>query len=386
MRFIIIALALILSTSSFAAQPKEWTFLLFLNGNNNLDKYGHLNMNQIESVGSTDKINIVVQWASLKTGKVQRLLMQKDGDSKNVTSPVIQDLGNADMGNWKTLVDFVQWGAKNFPANHYFVDVWDHGSGWHELENNVVFKDISHDDTTGHHMTTKELAMALSESSKAIGQKIDIYGSDACLMGMLEIASEVSPSVNLYIGSEDLEPGEGWPYDRFFARWNNTPSATSKDVAKMLTEEYAKSYTFTGSKAVTLSAFNLNALPELELSIQQFGEQIKKLGYDHARDLRKIARNSQSFYNSDYVDFLNFVSNVKSAKLSKMNPIVFNNIETSSQNFIIANGTVNYPDAHGMSLWIPAKRRIYSKFSSLYQEMRFDQQTHWSDVAKLISE
>jgi len=386
MRFIIIALALFLSTSSFAAQPKEWTFLLFLNGNNNLDKYGHLNMNQIENVGSTDKINIVVQWASLKNGKVQRLLMQKDSDFKNVTSPVIQDLGQADMGDWKTLVDFVQWGAKNFPANHYFVDVWDHGSGWHKLEESVVFKDISHDDTTGHHMTTKDLALALHESSKSIGQKIDIYGSDACLMGMIEIASEVSPSVNYYVGSEELEPGEGWPYDRFLTRWNNSSNATPKEIVQMLTEEYAKSYSFTGKKAVTLSAFDLNALQNLELSIQQFGEQIKKLGYDTAREIRKIARNSQSFYNSDYVDFLNFVSNVKSANISKMNPIIFNNIETTSQNFIIANGTVNYPDAHGMSMWIPAKRRIYSKFSSLYQEMRFDQQTHWSEVVKLISE
>src|SRR4051812_16677829 len=63
------------------ATVKEWTFLTFLNGNNNLDSFGALNINQMEQVGSTDQINIVVQWASLRNRRTQRLYITKDKDT-----------------------------------------------------------------------------------------------------------------------------------------------------------------------------------------------------------------------------------------------------------------------------------------------------------------
>jgi hypothetical protein len=67
MRHIISAIALfsLFSTSALAGTPtKEWTFLVFLNGHNNLDSYGTLDLLEMEKVGSTDRVNVVVQWAS----------------------------------------------------------------------------------------------------------------------------------------------------------------------------------------------------------------------------------------------------------------------------------------------------------------------------------
>ena len=51
---------------------KEWTFLLYLNGNNNLDSFGKLNINQMEAAGSSDAVNLVVQWASLANRDTRR--------------------------------------------------------------------------------------------------------------------------------------------------------------------------------------------------------------------------------------------------------------------------------------------------------------------------
>src|SRR4029079_1837579 len=133
-----------------AAPQKQWTFLIYLNGNNSLDEFGPMNLNQAETVGSTDQINIVVQWASESAGTVKRLLVKKDNDPKKVTSPIIQDMGKVDMGDYNSLVDFVKWGAANFPAQHYFIDVWDHGSGWHSKMRSEITRDISIDETTGN--------------------------------------------------------------------------------------------------------------------------------------------------------------------------------------------------------------------------------------------
>ncbi|MGZ3701591.1 MAG: clostripain-related cysteine peptidase, partial [Bdellovibrionota bacterium] len=118
--------ALSLATTPATAADKEWTFLLYLNGNNNLDSFGKLNLNQMEAVGSSDSVNLVAEWASLENGDTRRLLIKKDSDSVNVTSPALQNLGQTDMGDAKTLEDFIRWGITAYPAKHYFVAVWDH--------------------------------------------------------------------------------------------------------------------------------------------------------------------------------------------------------------------------------------------------------------------
>ncbi len=89
-----------LSKANANSQPeKEWTLLVYLNGNNSLDSFGAQNLSQMEKVGSTDKLNIVVQWASLASKKAERLYIEKGNDPSKITSPVIQDLGAVDMGN-----------------------------------------------------------------------------------------------------------------------------------------------------------------------------------------------------------------------------------------------------------------------------------------------
>ena len=215
----ILAFALIaLSCWSHAASAseKEWTFLLYLNGNNNLDSFGKLNINQMEAVGSSDAVNLVVQWASLENGDTRRLLVQKDSDFSNVTSPIVQNMGQVDMGDAKSLEDFIKWGISTYPAKHYFVAVWDHGSGWRAARalaasggGSLHVNDISWDDNTGHSITTKQLGGVMNNVARWLGRKIDIYGSDACLMGMAEIAGEMKDSVAYFVGSQDLEPEIG---------------------------------------------------------------------------------------------------------------------------------------------------------------------------------
>ena len=52
----------------------------------------------------------------------------------------LNDNGNktADMGSYKTLADFVQWGSQNYPADHLAVVIWDHGSGALNVNNRSV--------------------------------------------------------------------------------------------------------------------------------------------------------------------------------------------------------------------------------------------------------
>ena len=190
---------------------KEWTFLLFLNGHNNLSSFGDMNLKDMEKSGSTDKVNLVVEWGKADDEMTHRLLVEKSTDPTKVSSPMIMSRKNVDMGDYHNLVDFAKWGIENFPAKHYFVAVWNHGSGWHLQEllkiNSIVhINDISYDDASGNHITTEQLGLALGEVKGLIGHNVDIYGSDACLMQMIEVVGKMKDSVDYFIDSQETEP------------------------------------------------------------------------------------------------------------------------------------------------------------------------------------
>jgi hypothetical protein len=393
------------SVNSFAQrtagdQPKpvvkEWTFLVFLNGNNNLDSYGAKNINQMEAVGSNADINIVVQWASLQNGKTQRVYVQKDSNPNQVTSPIVEDMGaRVDMGDYRTLVEFVRWASVKYPAKHYFIDLWDHGSGWH-LQNLLLGKaglssdpsysvtDISFDDKTGNKITTKQLGTALQEISQIIGHKVDILASDACLMAMAELGSEMKDSVQVMAGSEEVEPAAGWPYDKFFARWASNSRATANEVATYLTQEYLKSYSAGGSNGrseVTFSAVDLSKMDRVESAIRTLGAQIRALNAADQSRVAQAAQDSISFAYSDYVDLGDFLVQLKKQNIQALNLQSMNDVRASLEDFVFVNGVSSkYQNAKGLAIWLPTSKYTYSNYISRYKELVFDRITQWSDA------
>ena len=289
------------SAPSHADNMKEWTFLTFLNGHNNLDSFGAMNIGQMEQIGSTDQLNIVVQWASSAAPTTQRIFVKKGSHD------VVQDMPRVDMGNYQNLVDFVRWGVQNYPAKHYFINIWNHGGGWHKFikSGGVQAQDISWDDFSGNHITTEELGVAMSQSAQIIGHKVDIYGSDACLMAMGEVTAEMADSVAYSVGSEETEPGNGWPYSTFLTRWTAIATPTAAQVSTMLAEEYGKAYTTAGiygATDITFSAMDMSQLPDFWKSSSKLARELNKLSNAQIKKLLTTASATQSFVYADYKD------------------------------------------------------------------------------------
>lgn len=374
-----------------ADDVKEWTMLIYLNGNNSLDDFGPLNLNQAETVGSTDKINVVAQWASLKNKDVRRLLVVKDSNPKKVTSPILENMGKVDMGDYKNLVEFIKWGAKNFPAKHYMVDIWNHGSGWHQKNalnrvGGVVINDISIDDTTGHSISTKQLGQAFREASAAIGQKIDLYGSDACLMAMAEVATEVSESVNVFLGSQDLEPGAGWPYGDFLTLWAAKPTASAREVSTMLVTSYVESYQggSNGRENVTLSSYDLEYLPKLITAVKDFGGAVQKVDKSERKKVVQAMKDSQSYFYEDYIDLGDLVTNLQKGAITTLDTNALAEVNTAAKGFLVSNAQSGFPKATGISMWAPADMATYKKFATLYNDLQFQTQTSWGEALKYL--
>ena len=367
-------------------EAKEWTFLIYLNGNNNLDSFGTFNMKEMEKVGSTAGVNVVVQWASQATTTTKRILVQKSTDSSQVTSPSVEELPRVDMGDYQTLIDFIHWGVQNYPAKHYFIDVWNHGNGWHRSRNQII-RDISFDEISGHSITTKQLGLALADAAKVIGHKVDIYGSDACLMAMAEVADEVADSVQVFAGSEEVEPGDGWPYDAVLSRWTANASMSATDVAKILVEEYVKSYQNGehGTSDVTFSAFDLSKLGQLDAVVKQFASTVQSLGSDDHKKVLDAAKKAQKFYLRDYVDASDFFAQLAKEGIADLSTDKISALQTAVANVIIENQvTTSYAKAKGLSMWIPTSKSTYTTYSDKYQALKFQANTGWGTALQTL--
>lgn len=395
---------------------KEWTFLIYLNGNNSLDRFGEKNIKQMEQVGSTRDLNVVVQWASLSRKSTQRLYVTKNAAAPAVASPVLEELGQVDMGDWKNLVEFVKWGVSKYPAKHYFLDVWDHGSGWHGFQDRGLDRnwehrvlnphqrggygiarnllkmpfhpmDISWDDNTGHSITTLQLRDALAESAKIMGHKIDLYASDACLMAMAEIATEVADSVEIYAGSEETEPGDGWPYHTFLQKWVAKPKSTAKDVATYLTQEYIAAYSngVFGSHEGTFSAFDLKSIHELDDAITQLGLSLLGLSSKFKSQILEASKNSQRFDFYDYADLDDFVDQLDGLNLSGFRSELTQNVRIALGKVVVAHGaTANFRNAAGLSIWLPESLSTYQEYSDYYHSLNFESVTKWGDFLESV--
>ena len=368
---------------------REWTFLVYLNGHNNLDRFGMVNLRDMEKVGSTDRVNVVVQWASMRNPKTKRLFVNKQTNpgSSTLASTVVEELPTVDMGDWHNLVEFVKWGAKKYPAKHYFVNVWNHGGGWHlspDAANQILHPtDISWDDHTGHFIKTEDLGRAMTDIAGIFGHKVDIYGSDACLMAMAEVAGEMSNTVDTFVGSQEVEPGAGWPYDQLLLHWNALAEATPQAVSKVLAHDYVASYVDAGMDA-TMSVFDMSKIEALEGAVRDLAGALAKLPAASLSKVLSIARASQSFTYSDYVDLMDFSARMGSdaefRSISELGAVH----EAASAFTTYNEATSTMPGAHGLSIWLPKSKYQFTGLAARYSGLQFDKATGWSGFLKAL--
>ncbi|MFZ3230612.1 MAG: clostripain-related cysteine peptidase [Pseudobdellovibrio sp.] len=369
------------------ADEKEWTFLLFLNGHNNLSSFGDMNLKDMEKSGSTDQVNYIVEWGKAGDDITRRLRVEKSTNPTKVTSPTVMSLTKRDMGDYKNLIDFVRWGVAKYPAKHYFIAVWNHGSGWKRLaaQDAIHASDISYDDNTGHKITTEELGLVLAESKKIIGHNVDVYGSDACLMQMAEVASQMKDSVDYFVGSEETEPGEGWPYQPFMKKWGQSPTLTPKEVSILLSKEYAAAYSggVYGKKSVTFSALDMSKLDAVISSTTALATHLKSLSADSLKKIKaEVSNNVVNFYYADNVDYGDFLKHIDALAFKKDSKL-FTQAAADLKSLVVSvDNTSSFLAAGGLAIWVPT---FATGDMVRYSNLEFSKLTGWDKFIQAMN-
>ncbi len=354
---------------------KEWTVAVFLNADNNLDEFGVEDQEEMSRVGSNDYMNIVTL-IDRERGPAQINYIEKNKIVK------IKPMGELDMGDYREFVKFVKYIKENYPAKHYSFTFWNHGSGWKNKNENAVFRGISYDDSSNNHITNNQLTIAMRQAHKILGKKIDVLNFDACLMQMVEVAHAVKDHVNFMVASEELEPGEGAPYDDILKGVKK--GMTPRQFAINWVNAFQKSYN-NGSQGYddsTQSALDLTKLPAVLDSLNGLAKTVMSGNYEKA--FREPLLLVQKFDYPENISLIHFLELLK--------PFAKNNVSlrtavdkalAATKAMVIANKTTGpgLKNAKGVAIYLPQTYRIEQK----YKTLDFSKQTMWTDMITTLA-
>jgi len=387
--FVLIILSINL-TGCFLFPPRdniaEWTVMVYLDSDNNLESAGIDDINEMEIVGSSADVNIVIQvdripdydTSNSNWTTTRRYYITQDNDPYIINSQLISDLGELNMGNPQTLIDFASWAATNYPAKKYLLVIWNHGGGFRSPA--YTTKDIAWDDTDGEDkITMPELEYALSAISVQIGENIDIVGMDACYMAMTEVAYQIKDYADILVTSEESEPNDGWPYDTILGQLVSYPTVTSNQLAANIVDSYIFSYTV--SDEVTQSAIDLSYTDTLADQLSNMALAIMSDTLTPTINYINAANFSQYYGDWDFIDLYDFCNNI----LIYSNSVFVKNIALSIQqtlsSAVLHSGYYGYgvDKSRGLSIYFP-----YTSYDSYYNNTNFAQDTFWNEMLSYL--
>ena len=347
------------SATTLPSTATAWTVMVYMAADNNLEYAAFRDIDEMEKVGSTDQVAIVAQ-VDTRSG-CKRYYITNDGGAQGVSSPVMVQMPSQNTGDPAVLTDFIKWASQLYPANHYALVIWDHGSGWKRKDKKIQFKGIAWDDSSDDCLTTLELRKALEDG----GIHLDFLGMDACLMQMVEVATEVRGLTGVVCASEEVEPWDGWAYEGFLAPLVQNPSIDAVQLGKAAVDSYINYHPW-GS--VTLSVVSTSSLQQLAQAIDSLGKKLSQLRY--STEVQEAINSTQTFEDTSYKDLFHFAQNVKSYVPEAQGEA--DAVLNLKDQVILYNGQNYMQDAQGLSIYLPTPDE-FSEYEQAYNQLSFAQ-------------
>lgn len=381
---------LLITFSGFSAQStvtneplKEWTFLVFVNGDNDLDEYGWGDLAEAKKSGSTDQVNLVFQYDRSLGRPCRRFYVEKNH------AEVVENMGEVDMGDYQVLIDFFQWGMTNYPAKKYGLFIWNHGTGWVK-NRDLSLLGISYDDQSGNHITTNQLKIAMGEISSTLGRKLDLLVFDACLMQMMEIGYALQDDVRVMVGSEEVIPYDGFDYHHGIQPILDNPQAGPELVAEWMSRQFDESYDqgSQGKESTAISYVNLQNLPSLAAALDHYARVAMGREIDIVRNVLQDVQRFNFRSNRDLRHFMMLISQ----RSQQSDIIEAAQAVVQAHDEYVALSLYNEPanawqrdlsNSHGVAIYFPSRA---SAFSLEYLKLDFAKETLWDEYLRVFLE
>lgn len=226
---------------------KEWSILIYANGNNELEPEIANSKKIAEKIGSDKNVNVVMQIAreSKELVKILRPFdsFEIDEDEwigtrryliENENSKLLQTLNNINMSDSQNLYDFIVWATENFPAQHYMLILGGHGYQF-------VGCMTDYSGELPYIMGFPEMSNAIDLVCEKLNINIDYLFLDTCYSNFIEVIYEFgkkeNPSVSYLITYIINGPLLGFPLDKIITTiQNNYYIEDQKKLLNMLVD------------------------------------------------------------------------------------------------------------------------------------------------------
>ena len=369
-------------------EKKAYTVMIYMVGSDLESKLGCAtdDIDEIDSAAlDFDSFNVVIftggstRWVGGVPCNYNCVL---DMSRKGADRIVAQTNGNANMGDPKTLSSFLNFCGENYPADHNALILWDHGGGplWGCGSDELYDSDS---------LLLDEMRAAMDASpfhGGENGKKLDLIGFDACLMGSLECMTIWKDYADYYIGSEEVEPGDGWDYS--FLKALQGKSETTENALQGKTETpgiaeavirsfesyYANKKSATYNPDLTLSCVDLSRIDRVNDALDALAVRMKEgvEGGEYPALVRDraetksfgISRNSSGdvqFY-FDLVDIGDLAEHMEAYYPEEAGAL------KASLADAVVNEYSNIEDAAGITLYYPHKNKgMFEQLNEFYK-------------------
>ncbi len=363
----------------------DWLIMYYVDADNDLEENLLADLNEIESVDfSNTDITVIAlvdridgysvsdgNWENTRAFKIgydingynnslafsDRLAIPSLGITKDNTSAELN------MGDPATLEKFITFCRTNYKADKNMLLMSNHGGGWRDKDDgqdlNGVQRAISQDKTSNND------ALYMSEVREAIkngmeGEKFDIIAMDACLMGMVEVGSELKYSADILIASSQNIPEYGFPYTQIMkAIASSTDDLTPNRFAQIIVDQFYNTYTFGGhvenplknapyfNHDYSLSAIDLTRIKDVVSAVDDLGASLIGNYTNAISRLQSISFNTVE--NVDIYDFCH-----------KEGGTSANQVKAAIDSAVLYHKAGRKLDnTHGLGIYFPINKNIF---------------------------
>ncbi len=362
--FVLLIVLLATLTGTVAAAPPaaqaKWTVMVYIAGDNNLEDYVVLDLeNELGAIGSSADVQVVAladrapgydtsrgDWQGTKIYHVTQ------GMVADATSAVA-DWGERNTGDPQTLIDFVSWSKSNYPADHYALIFWGHGWNWHPGY-------VMEDDTNADTLDYQEQKAAIP----SLGF-IDVVGYDGCNMASIEILNLWHGHATALTGSQEYVGWEGLQYEQTLAQLQSNPNMSADQVAISFSQSASADKTWAALAVDSRFDAVLTAVNNWSTALNS-GLAANRKKYDRAFGA------TQNFWQAPMdKDLYDMAYEIK-------RNVTDTNITNKSQ--AVMDALNGYPDSHGVTIYyVSSAAGKDSNYTYYRSTVDFALQTSWDE-------
>lgn len=426
------------NTPAAPSQGPKWLIMLYQDAKDKvLDQDIFTDMNEAERTGSTDRVRIVAQidryrgpQTSREWSSAKRFYITRDADLHTVRSHQVADLGQVNMADSRTLIDFVTWAIKTYPSDKYVLIMSDHGMGWPGGWSDPAVTTTSGSNrgvplasAIGNLMYLNDIDQALGTIRAQTGvDKFELIGMDACLMSQMEVLTSLAPHARYAVASEETEPALGWAYTSFLDALATNPDMTGADLARIIVKTYinedqrivddqaraelvSRGSTLGGffgptsipsansvarelSANVTLTAIDLQTFPTLAQSLNNLAFTLQQADPKAVSQARSYAQSFTSIFGksvpASYIDLGNWIELLLRLNNNAAVTAAAQQVQAALKTTVIAEKHgPGKPGATGISIYFP-NSQLYNNPATGAQSYtaianRFANESLWDD-------